>query len=148
MDFTKLFRKKNHFFCLKLQFLKLLDPLFTVFVGQTFIWKIYMCFFIVLEYKQIFKKFKTLIFMENWPKIAFFRPKMSQRPQGPHWDPQDHEKYFFELPGYENHMLEKRIFELSPIEKKLVWPYQAKTAQNLKIRLIHRKTARTRCPQQ
>ena len=44
-------------------------------------------------------------------------------------------------------MLEKRIFELSPIEKKLVLPYQAKTAENLKNRLIHRKTAHTRCPQ-
>ena len=41
----------------------------------------------------------------------------------PHWDPHDPKKYFFKLPRYENPMLEKRIFELSPIEKKLVWPY-------------------------
>ena len=36
--------------------------------------------------------------------------------------PQDHENYFFELPGYVNSMIEKRIFELSPIEKKLLLP--------------------------
>ena len=31
---------------------------------------------------------------------------------------------FFEFPGYEKHIVEKRIFELSPIEIKLVWLYQ------------------------
>ena len=38
-------------------------------------------------------------------------------PQGPIETPQDDKNYFFELPGYENPMLEKRIFELSPKEK-------------------------------
>ena len=52
--------------------------------------------------------------MENFSKIAFFRPIMSQNA---HWDPQDGENYFFELPGYENLMLGKRIFELFLIEK-------------------------------
>ena len=33
------------------------------------------------------------------------------------------EQKVLELPGYGNPMLGKRIFELSPIEKKLVWPY-------------------------
>ena len=32
---------------------------------------------------------------------------------------QDYENYFFEMPGYEKPMVEKRIFYLSPIEKKL-----------------------------
>ena len=59
--------------------------------------------------------------MENWSKIALFSPKMSQKaPRDPLRPPRDNENYFFELPGYENHMVEKRIFGLSPIEKKLV----------------------------
>ena len=33
--------------------------------------------------------------------------------------PQDHKNYFYEIPGYENPMLGKRIFELSPKEKSL-----------------------------
>ena len=33
--------------------------------------------------------------------------------------PQDYKNYFYKLPGYENPMLEKRFFELSPIEKKV-----------------------------
>ena len=32
------------------------------------------------------------------------------------------------MPGYENPIDGKRIFELSAIEKKLVWPYQAPVA--------------------
>ena len=38
---------------------------------------------------------------------------------------QDGENYCSELPGYENSMKEKIIFELSPIEKNLVLPNQA-----------------------
>ena len=56
--------------------------------------------------------------MENWPKIALFSPKMSQKaPRAPLGPPRTMKIVFFELPGYENHMLEKRFFELSPIEK-------------------------------
>ena len=38
-------------------------------------------------------------------------------PQGPIGTPQDDKNYFFKLPGYEHPSVEKRIFELSPIEK-------------------------------
>ena len=62
--------------------------------------------------------------MEICPEIAFFGPKMGQKdlraPLGP---PRMTKIIFFELPGYDNPMLGKRIFELSPIGKKLVWPY-------------------------
>ena len=44
-----------------------------------------MCFYIVLEYKQ---NLKTLIFMENWSRIAYLALKLAKRPQGPRWDPQ------------------------------------------------------------
>ena len=56
--------------------------------------------------------------MEISSKMALFGPKMSQK--GPIGTPQDDKNYFFELPGYGNPMLGKRIFELSPIGKKLV----------------------------
>ena len=49
-----------------------------------------------------------------WPKN---KPK---GPQGSIGTPHDDKNYCSELPGYENSMKEKRIFELSPIEKKLV----------------------------
>ena len=32
------------------------------------------------------------------------------------------------MPGYENHMVGKRIFEVCPVEKKLLCPYQALAA--------------------
>ena len=57
--------------------------------------------------------------MDNWSKIAHFSFK---RPQGPIGTPQDHNNYFFELLGYENLMLGKRVFELSPIEKSYYMP--------------------------
>ena len=41
-------------------------------------------------------------------------------PQVPIGNPQDDKNCFFELPGYENPMLGKRIFEFSPIKNKLV----------------------------
>ena len=57
------------------------------------------------------KLFKNCHFWpQNEPKDA----------QGTIDTPQDHENNFFELPGYENPMLEKIFFELSPIGKKLV----------------------------
>ena len=59
--------------------------------------------------------------MENCLKIAFFRPKMGQKaPRGPLGPPQEGKNFSSELPGYENSMKEKIIFDLSPIEKKLV----------------------------
>ena len=51
---------------------------------------------------------------------------MSQKaPWDPLGPPRMTKIIFFELPGYENPMLEKGIFELSPIGKKLVGPYLA-----------------------
>ena len=47
----------------------------------------------------------------------FFPESEPKGPQGPIWTPQDDKNCFFELPGYENPMLEKIFFELSPIEK-------------------------------
>ena len=58
--------------------------------------------------------------MENCSKIAPFSPKMSQKAP---WAPMGHPmtmKFFFELPGYQNPGMEKRILKLSPIGKKLV----------------------------
>ena len=37
--------------------------------------------------------------------------------------PRNSEPFFFALKGYKNLLLEKRIFELSSIGKKLVWPW-------------------------
>ena len=56
--------------------------------------------------------------MINCSKIAIFGPKMSQKAPGPHWDPQDPEKFFFELPGYNNPMLEKKNFWIISHRKK------------------------------
>ena len=67
---------------------------------------------------QDLKRNQTLVFMEL--EITLFCPKKSQKAPGTHWHPQDDKNYCSELPGYENSMKEKRIFELSPIEKKLV----------------------------
>ena len=62
--------------------------------------------------------------MEICPNITLFCPKTSQKvPQGPIGTPQDNKYYFFELPGYETPKLGKRIFKVSAIEKKLIWPY-------------------------
>ena len=52
--------------------------------------------------------------------IPFHPDNELKGPQGPIETPQDQKKFFLVLPGYENPMLEKRIFELSPIGKKLV----------------------------
>ena len=49
-------------------------------------------------------------------KTLFFWNK-PKGPQGPFGTPQDDKNYLFELPGYENPMLGKRIFDLSPIKK-------------------------------
>ena len=56
-------------------------------------------------------------FLGNCSKIPFLAQKREERPPGPHWDPPGWQNFFFELAGYENPMVEKRIFELSPIEK-------------------------------
>ena len=59
--------------------------------------------------------------MINCSKIAIFGPKMSQKaPRAPLRPPKMTKTIFFELPGYENPMLERRIFELPPIEEKFV----------------------------
>ena len=57
--------------------------------------------------------------MEISSQITPFGPKTSQKGPRANWDPQDDKNIFFELPGYEYPMLGKRIFDLSPIEKKL-----------------------------
>ena len=44
------------------------------------------------------------------PKIAFFALKRAKRTPGTHWDPQDHENCFLELPGYESPMVKKKNF--------------------------------------
>ena len=70
------------------------------------------------------KKLENFDFCGNLSGNILFRPKNGPKgPQGPIGTPQDDKNCFFELPGYGNPMLGKRIFELSPIEKKLVWPY-------------------------
>ena len=48
-------------------------------------------------------------------------------------DPHDTKNSFNKLPGYENPRLEKKILELSPIEKKLVLPYQALRGRKFKM---------------
>ena len=48
----------------------------------------------------------------------FYPPNEPKGPQGPIGTPKDHENYFFELQGYEFLVLEKRVFEFTPIEKK------------------------------
>ena len=66
-----------------------------------------------------------MIFCKFVPKKGiFFARKWAKRPPGAHWDPQDN-KTFSELPGYEKPILEKKIFEISPIETKLTDPYQS-----------------------
>ena len=53
--------------------------------------------------------------MESYPEIAlfpFFTLKRAQRPPG------YKKKYFFELPGYKNPMVQKKSV-LSPVEKKI-----------------------------
>ena len=61
--------------------------------------------------------FKKLEFLKkNVWKSHFdlkIRSKCTSRPMRPLWP----WKYFLELPGYENAVVEKRIFNLSPIEK-------------------------------
>ena len=135
--FNETFRK-NSLFCLKLQFSKLLDLLFTIFVGRTFIRNIYICFFIFLEHKQIFKKLKILIFMESWPKIAFLAPKWAKRASGPPWDPQDQEKYFFGAARIWKHYARKNNFWIiSHRKKKLV---KGKNRRKLKNQPNSQKT--------
>ena len=69
--------------------------------------------------KQVLKSYKTSIFREICSKIAPFCSKTGQKPPGTHWDPQDDKIYFSEWSGYEYSMLGGRIFELSPVGKKL-----------------------------
>ena len=67
------------------------------------------------------KKLESFDFFANFSRNRHFLPENEPKgPQGPIGTPQDDKNYFFELPGYENPMLGKRIFELSPIGKKLV----------------------------
>ena len=62
--------------------------------------------------------------MEYYDKLSknchFQLQNEPKGPQGPIETPQDGKNCCSELPGYENPMKEKRIFELSPIGKKLV----------------------------
>ena len=72
------------------------------------------------------EKLENFDFFANLPLNSQFLPENEPKgPQGPIGTPQDDKNYFFKLPGYENPRLGKRIFELSPIGKKLVWPYHA-----------------------
>ena len=72
------------------------------------------------------KKLESFDFLANLSQNWHFLPKNEPKgPQGPIGTPQGDKSYFFELPGYENPILGKRIFELSPIEKMLICPYQA-----------------------
>ena len=57
--------------------------------------------------------------MEKWSKIPLFSPKRAKKLLGANWDPQDDKNNFFELTEYENPMVGKRIFYLSPIQKSL-----------------------------
>ena len=57
--------------------------------------------------------------MMNCSRIAIFGPKMSLKaPRAPLRPPRTMKIIFFELPGYQNPMMEKRIYKLSPIGKK------------------------------
>ena len=47
--------------------------------------------------------------------------------------PLDPKNSFNRLPGYENPVVEKKNLELSPIEKKLVLPYQALRGRKFKM---------------
>ena len=69
--------------------------------------------------EKVLKVRKNLIFMGVFfSKKPFFCSGTSQKaPQGPIGTPQDDRNYLFELPGYENPILGKRIFDLSPIKK-------------------------------
>ena len=61
-------------------------------------------------------------FYDKLFKNCHFWPQNEPKgPLGPIGTPHDDKNYFFELPGYENPMLEI-FFELSPIGKKLVLP--------------------------
>ena len=65
-------------------------------------------------------------FYDKLFKNCHFWPQNEPKgPQDPIETPCYHENNFFQLPGYENPILRIGIFELSPIVKKLVWPYQA-----------------------
>ena len=75
-----------------------------------------MRFFIVLKYKKS-SKAKKKDFYDKLVENGHFAPQMSQKAPGPHRDPPGPWKLFFELPEYENIMVEKIIFELSPVEK-------------------------------
>ena len=93
-------------------------------------WKFLFVIFIYLSVYDVFKsywvekglkKLENFDFFANLSQNRHFLPKNEPKgPQGPIGTPQDDKNCFFELPGYESPMLGKRIFELSPIEKKLV----------------------------
>ena len=78
-----------------------------------------MCLFIVLEYKQIFNKFKTLNFMENWPKIALFSPKMSQKaPRAPLGPPRTMKIVFLSCQDMKTICQKKEFLSYFPQKKK------------------------------
>ena len=57
-------------------------------------------------------------FYDKLFKNCHFQPQKEPKgPKGPIETPQDHENNFFELPGYENPMLEKKILNYLPQEK-------------------------------
>ena len=60
-------------------------------------------------------------FYDKLFKNCHFWPKLNQKGHlGPVETPQDHENNFFELPGYENPLLEKKTFLIISYRKKVV----------------------------
>ena len=98
------------------------------------LWKILLVIFVSLSVYDVLKsywgetslkKLENFDFFANLSKNSHFLPENEPKgPQGPIGTPQDDKNCFFELPGYENPMVGKRIFDLSPIEKS--WCYQTR----------------------
>ena len=78
-------------------------------------------FLVILKAKNANLYYKFGFSRIIYQKIAFSSPKIEPKaPQDPIGTSQDNKNYFSEMPGYKNSGVEKRIFKLSPIEKKLV----------------------------
>ena len=84
-------------------------------VPKRYFFEYIQCFKVLLVRKNFLKAIKFYLL---W-KRALLGTKMSQKGPRSLLGPPRMTNYFFELPGYENPMLGKRIFDLSPIEKKL-----------------------------
>ena len=67
------------------------------------------------------KKIKKFKFYGNlFQTSPFLLKRWAKRPLGHHLSTPGWQKYFFKLPGYENPMLGRRIFDLSSFVKKKV----------------------------